>query len=133
METLTADQTNSGELDRLAALVDALPLGSELARAMAYVVATARRGAAVVLSAEDELISPAAAASLLGTSRPHLYKLLDRGLIPCVNVGRDRRVETADVLAYAQRRQADRRQMAERLARTDASRRRLVEELAAEA
>lgn len=41
-----------------------------------------------------------AAADILGCSRPHLTKLLDKGEIPHEKVGRHRRVRFEDVMSY---------------------------------
>lgn len=68
----------------------------------------AEGGAAAVVSVDHDLTTQAAA-DILGVSRPHLIKVLERGDIPFYLVGRHRRVAVDDLLAYKQQRDAHRR------------------------
>jgi len=70
-----------------------------------------------VIEAASVTLTPAEAAERLGMSRTHLYKLLDRGEIASHRVGRDRRIRVADLVAFEERRQSDRRELAERFAK----------------
>ena len=87
-------------------------------------------GSEVVCALPDSSMTPTEVADHLGVSRPYVYRLLDRGVLPCHNVGRDRRVPTASVLDYALRRDEGRRVLAEAFAAAEADRQALIAELA---
>lgn len=59
------------------------------------------------------------AANLLGVSRPHLVKLLEKGAVPHWKVGTQRRVRLQDVRAYRDQRDAGRQQAMQELADLD--------------
>jgi excisionase family DNA binding protein len=65
-------------------------------------------------------------------SRTFLYKLLDRGELLSHNVGRDRRIRTTDLARFEASRQRDRRELAERFAYAEKTRRGAAEELLAD-
>ena len=77
----------------------------------------------------DTHFTPNQVATRLGMSRTHLYKLLDEGLIPSYRVGRDRRIAGRDVVAFIHRRQAERRELAERFATAESIRHSAIDEL----
>lgn len=88
-----------------------------------------RSGSDVTLLETEAEVTPSQAAARLKMSRTHLYKLLDSGEIVCHKVGRDRRIRLADLVAFELARQHDRRELAERFARVDQTRRAAAEEL----
>ncbi|MEM8987878.1 MAG: helix-turn-helix domain-containing protein [Pseudomonadota bacterium] len=65
-------------------------------------------GKAVTILPIDVELSTQKAADILNMSRPHLIKLLESGEIGYVKTGRHRRVRAEDVLAFKQKRDADR-------------------------
>ena len=72
---------------------------------------------AVILIPEDEAFTTQVAADLLGMSRPYLVRLLEREEIPFHYVGTHRRIHFHDLRAYQQRRDKERRQRLDDLAR----------------
>lgn len=75
------------------------------------VVESARHQAHVCLVLGDRELSPNAAADVLGVSRPHLMKLLDRGRIDHRRVGRDYRIAMGDLAGYMQEQEGLRAQV----------------------
>jgi excisionase family DNA binding protein len=57
-------------------------------------------GQSVAIVPQTKYLSCQQAADLLGCSRPHLYSLLDQGVLPCIKVGRHRRLQMTDVMTY---------------------------------
>ena len=119
MTPLTARDVEKTELDMLREVVLRLPANSHLSGALTRFVDDIGSGADVVLAPIDEELTPNEAARLLGMSRPHLYKLLDRGVVPSNRVGRDRRILLADVMRYRELREVARRDLAETFAHAD--------------
>lgn len=130
MDTLTHDDVNGDELLVLADAIRRLPERSHLAGALERIFESLEEGMEVVVASIDEELSPNQAAHLLRMSRPHLYKLLDSGVIPSHRVGDHRRIRVQDVNAFRARREEARRHLAESFARVDSSRRRLDARLA---
>jgi excisionase family DNA binding protein len=67
-------------------------------------------GTAVDVFAQGKDLTSQEAASLLGVSRQYLVCILDRGEIPFMRTGNHRRIRSADIIAYRERRDAGRRE-----------------------
>lgn len=66
-------------------------------------------GTAVDILACDKELTSQEAADFLGVSRQYLVRLLDRGDIPFARTGNHRRIRSADLLSYRERRDQSRR------------------------
>ncbi|GAB2580608.1 helix-turn-helix domain-containing protein [Kribbella endophytica] len=104
----------------------------ELRAALLLITRFARDSSQLIVSDATQTLTPNEAAKRLGMSRTHLYKLLDAGEIPFHNVGRDRRIEMRDLVAFEEKRDTARRELAERFAHQRATTKTAVDELAAE-
>lgn len=78
----------------------------------------------------SEELTPNQVAERLNMSRTHVYKLLGRGEIVWHTVGRDRRVRANDLLAFEERRENERRELAQRFAYQQANRSDAIDEIA---
>jgi excisionase family DNA binding protein len=123
METVTARDVGKAELDQLANAVAALPASSPFAAALSAMCDSVRAGEDVVVTRRTgHDVTPAQAAAVLAMSRTHLYKVMDRGGLPFVRVGRDRRISFEDLIAFQARREQDRKDLAERFGHADVTR-----------
>ena len=92
------------------------------ARTLAYLIVildAMASGSAVTITPRQAELTTQQAADLLNVSRPFLIRLVENGTIPCRMVGTHRRLRLEDVVAYKEA--------------TDAQRRKVLDELAAEA
>ncbi len=87
---------------------DQIELPPSAVDALRLVVEALAQGRSVTLVPSDKDLTSQEAADTLRVSRPHLIKLLDRGDIPFHRVGTHRRISVEDVLAYRERRDAER-------------------------
>ena len=66
-------------------------------------------GRAISLIPDDTLLTTQQAAQVLNISRPYLYRLLNAGQIPFIQVGTHRKLLLADVVALRERRRDESR------------------------
>lgn len=76
-------------------------------------------GKAVTVVADDAEITTQQAADLLHVSRPFVVGLVDKGLLPARQVGKQRRLMLRDVLAYKRDNEAKRREALRELTALD--------------
>ncbi len=76
--------------------------------ALKLIIEVMAHGRSITLVPHGKELTSQEAADILHVSRPHLIKLLDRGEIPFHRVGAHRRIRIEDVLAYRDRRDAER-------------------------
>ncbi len=131
----TVVRAEPSELDRISALRDQIEamlqgpqtylIGPDGARielppsaveALKVVIDALMRGQCVTLVSQEKELTSQVAADMLYVSRPHLIKLLDQGQIPFHRVGTHRRIRLEDVLAYRDRRDAERKVTLDELA-----------------
>lgn len=99
MPTLNHSDFDTQSLRVLEAAESALPEG-KVRDAISAIREASNGSTAVVLAATEEF-STTEAASILGISRPHLYKILDSGALPFKTVGKNtRRVSGEDLYRY---------------------------------
>ena len=102
--TLTSSTVPATQLDALSDFRASLPEGSELGKVLGAMSDGLRHGVGVTVARDDDQLTPARAAAILGISRTHLYKVLDAGALRFHVVGeRDRRILMADLRDYLER------------------------------
>lgn len=101
--TITAHTVDVADIAQVAELAQALPQGSPVAIALQLIVSATKRGVDLTLLESDQELTPNQAADVLKMSRPHLVKLMDRGLVAFHMVGSNRRIRMTDLLDYIDR------------------------------
>lgn len=91
-----------------------------LTRMLIFMLRKLSSGSAVTFVPVGGRLSTQQAADVLNVSRPFIVKLIDKGELPAVKVGRHRRLEASHVLAYKRRMEAAREAALARLAEDDA-------------
>lgn len=129
MQTLEAARVDVGEVATLSRMAQTLPEASPLRDFLTDVVDAVRDGEDISVVANEQLLSPALAAKMLGVSRVHVYKLMDRGDLHFVRVGNDRRTTLTDIAAFQQTQDPARREMARRAAHPHSVRRDAASEI----
>jgi len=114
MEPITKTTVPTAQIDELEQMIASAPV--ELREVLQALASSLRDGDDIVAFDADDTVTPNQAAKRLRMSRTHLYKLLDDGAIPFHRVGRDRRIQLRDLVAFIQHRDAERRELAERFA-----------------
>lgn len=85
-----------------------ITLSPALAQSFLEVLRLISSGRGFQLIPLDSQLTTQEAADILNVSRPHLIKLLERGEIEFTTVGRHRRVTAVNLMAYKEKRDAER-------------------------
>lgn len=101
--TITARTVDPADLRQVAQLAANLPQGSPVAVALQLIVSATNRGVDLSLLESDHELTPNQVAEILKMSRPHLVKLMDRGLLAYRMVGTNRRIRVEDLVDYIDR------------------------------
>ncbi|WP_100514856.1 helix-turn-helix domain-containing protein [Mycobacteroides abscessus] len=128
MQTIETSQITPDQLSALGTF--ASKADAELRSALLQIIRCVRDGGTLTAVSPDEYVSPNKAAKLIGMSRTHLYKLLDRGEIAFDPVGRDRRIRVRDLLEFETRRHESRRELAQRFANQQKTHDAAIDEIA---
>lgn len=122
MQTLEARRVDIHEVATLTRMTETLPEQSALRDFLTEVVNAVHAGENISVVAQEQQVSPAIAAKMLGVSRVHVYKLMDRGDLDFVRVGNDRRTTLAHVEAFKKTQNDVRAEMARRAAHPERTR-----------
>ena len=129
MQTISTSGVPAEQIRHLEKFAEAQP-SPEMRDVLLSVVRCLQNGDQLAIVDDNATLTPNEVAERLGMSRTHLYKLLDRGEIVSHRVGRDRRILVRDLIPFEERRQRDRRELAERFAHQSATRSGAVDEIA---
>lgn len=111
--TIAAGKVQAAEVEALHDAAAQLPTGSQV-RVMLDTLANALgRGVGAALLEQDTLLTPNQAAEVLGMSRPHLLTFMKAGALPYTMVGTHHRIAAGDLAAFAERRAAASKMVAE--------------------
>ncbi|AXN46759.1 Helix-turn-helix domain protein [Mycobacterium marinum] len=129
MKTIPTDGIPAEQIEALDEFA-ATGVGPEMRDLLQSVIDCVRAGDDLAAVSPLTALRPSQAAERLGMSRTHLYKLLDQGEIVSHRVGRDRRILLSDLIVFEERRQLDRRELAERFASQSKTHEGAIDELA---
>lgn len=130
MRTVSTSNISRDEIDNLRQFARE-HAGSELSQILTVIGDLLDKGAdKISLGSVSEELTPNQVAARLNMSRTHVYKLLDRGEILSHTVGRERRIRMSDLQEFEERREQDRRELAERFARQQETRSKAIDEIA---
>src|SRR5699024_8409808 len=109
MEPITKTTVPTAQIDELEQMIASAPV--ELREVMHALASCLGYGDDIGGFDADVTITPGQAAMRLRMSRTHLCRLLDDGAIPFHRVGRGRRIQLRDLVAFIQHRDAERREL----------------------
>jgi excisionase family DNA binding protein len=98
---------------------ESIPIPEPVYKVLLQVLMYMAQGKTVSVAPVMEELTTQHAANLLGVSRPFLVRLLDDGEIPFHRTGTHRRVYRKDLIEYRNKRDAQRKDVLNQLARAD--------------
>jgi excisionase family DNA binding protein len=110
LKTMLLDNLDGSSLRLVDRDGRAVEISPAMIAALEQLVRIMALGRSAVILPHEQYLSCQSAAELLGVSRPYLYQLLDRGVIPCFKVGSHRRLRFEDVIDYKLNRSSERHQ-----------------------
>ncbi|MFW7382162.1 MAG: helix-turn-helix domain-containing protein [Oligoflexus sp.] len=109
--SLSLTFTNDGKQRNVGIPMAAFVMFEEILRCMS-------EGQAITLIPQNKYFTTQEAADFLNVSRPYVVKLLEKGEIPFVKIGKHRRVKATDLFDYAKKQNLQTEQSLEELAKT---------------
>lgn len=116
LNAMLEDESNPHALKLIGSDGEEVVLPTSVVTALRQLISYLVRDKAVTVVPVDKTLTTQEAADILNVSRPYLVKLLESGALPFTKVGSHRRVQFEDIMAYKQRRDAERTQALDRLA-----------------
>lgn len=116
-QLLVAPDHKLPRLDLVGARDRRISLPESALRALQRSVEMLSKGYAVNIFPVRETLTTQKAADILNVSRQYLVRLLDEGKIPCTKVGRNRRIQSDDLLAFKEKRDKRRKSLLAEISR----------------
>lgn len=121
-DTLHAAAVEPRDLEQIASFAEQLPQGSPVSVVLQHLVMSLSQGKDVTYATTQENLTPQQAAELLKMSRPHLMKLIRAGALEAEMVGTHHRIPMTEILAFIDRRERAKAEVAVAYSTTDAVR-----------
>lgn len=118
MQTISTSNFTSEQLEEMNSFALS-EVSDEVREFMLQLISSIRDGGEIRIAGKDDFLTPKEAATQLGMSRTHLYKLLDRGELPYYFVGTHRRIRIDEFRKFELKLHGYQKELAEKFARHD--------------